>query len=132
MHAPAQLGMHLVVNMIIQQAVATSTQTTMHFMPKACDNQLEKLCNEKQTGRGRSAKRPRSRLKFQIFPTVVELLNLDVRTRLHAAPRHATAVYERDRWRSPRHAAKRKKEQSNHTHGADFQPLSHSIAGKIA
>ena len=43
--------------------------------------------NEKQTGRGRSAKRPRSRLKFQIFPTVVELLNLDVRTRLHAAPR---------------------------------------------
>ena len=34
--------------------------------------------NEKQTGRGRSAKRPRSRLKFQIFPTVVELLNLDV------------------------------------------------------
>ena len=44
MHAPAQLGMHLVVNMIIQQAVATSTQTTMHFMPKACDNQLEKLC----------------------------------------------------------------------------------------
>ena len=33
--------------------------------------------NEKQTGRGRSAKRPRSRLKFQIFPTVVELLNLE-------------------------------------------------------
>ena len=33
--------------------------------------------NEKQTGRGRSAKRPRSRLKFQTFPTVVELLNLE-------------------------------------------------------
>ena len=33
--------------------------------------------NEKQTERGRSAKRPRSRLKFQILPTVVELLNLE-------------------------------------------------------
>ena len=49
--------------------------------------------NEQQTGRGRSAKRPRSRLNFQIFPTVVELLNLDVRTRLHAAPRHTTAMF---------------------------------------
>ena len=48
---------------------------------------------EKQTGRGRSAKRPRSRLKFQIFPTVVELLNLDVHTRLLAAPRHTTAMF---------------------------------------
>ena len=33
--------------------------------------------NEKETGRERSAKRPRSRLKFQNFPTVVKLLNLE-------------------------------------------------------
>ena len=83
--------------------------------------------------RKRGVKRPRSslRLKFQIFPTVVELLNLDVRTHLHAVPRHTTAMFflcERDRWRYPCLAAKRKKERSNHTHGADFQPLTHSIA----
>ena len=33
--------------------------------------------NEKQRGRERSAKRPRSRLKFQNFFTAVELLNLE-------------------------------------------------------
>ena len=91
--------------------------------------------NEKQTGRGRSAKRPRSRLKFQIFPSVVELLNLDVRTRLHAAPRHTTAMFfsmnEIDGG-LPAMLQREKKERSNHTHGADFQPLSHSIAGKTA
>ena len=48
--------------------------------------------NEKQTGRGRSAKRPRSRLKFQIFPTVVELLNLEgeyIRYNFHVTGRAA-------------------------------------------
>ena len=33
--------------------------------------------NEKERGRERSAKHPRSRLKFQIFLTVVELPNLE-------------------------------------------------------
>ena len=64
-----------------------------HIKNSHCFHVQSGAHNEKQTGRGRSAKRPRSRLKFQIFPTVVELLNLDVRTRLHAAPRHATAMF---------------------------------------
>ena len=34
--------------------------------------------NEEQEGKGRSAKRPRGRLKFQIVPTVVALLSLDI------------------------------------------------------
>ena len=33
--------------------------------------------NEEEEGKGRSAKRPRERLKFQIFPTVVALLSLE-------------------------------------------------------
>ena len=33
--------------------------------------------NEEEEGKGRSAKRPRERLKIQIFPTVVALLSLD-------------------------------------------------------
>ena len=31
--------------------------------------------NEEEEGKGRSVKRPRERLKFQIFPTVVVLLS---------------------------------------------------------
>ena len=34
--------------------------------------------NEEKEGKGGSAKRPRGRLKFQIFPTVVVLLSLDI------------------------------------------------------
>ena len=34
--------------------------------------------NEEEEGKGRSAKRPRGRLKFQNFLTVVALLSLDV------------------------------------------------------
>lgn len=49
--------------------------------------------NEKERKRGRSMKRPRSRLK--LFSTVVELLNLDVRTCLHTVPRHTTALRTR-------------------------------------
>ena len=33
--------------------------------------------NEEEEGKGRSAKRPRKRLKFQIFPMVVALLSLE-------------------------------------------------------
>ena len=33
--------------------------------------------NEEEEGKGRSAKRPRERLKFQNFPTVVALLSLE-------------------------------------------------------
>ena len=33
--------------------------------------------NEEEEGKGRRAKRPRERLKFQIFPTIVALLNLE-------------------------------------------------------
>ena len=41
--------------------------------------------NEEEEGKGRSANRPRERLKFQIFPTVVTLLNLEQRHNMHGA-----------------------------------------------
>ena len=43
--------------------------------------------NEEEEGKGRSAKRPRERLKFQIFPTVVALLSLEQWRNAHCANR---------------------------------------------
>ena len=43
--------------------------------------------NEEEEGEGRSAKRPRERLKFQIFPTVVALLSLEQWRNAHGANR---------------------------------------------
>ena len=43
--------------------------------------------NEEEEGKGRSAKRPRERLKFQIFPTVVALLSLEQWRNAHGANR---------------------------------------------
>ena len=47
--------------------------------------------NEEEGGRERSTKCPRSKLKFQIFLTVVELLNLDLCAGARAAC--ATILY---------------------------------------
>jgi hypothetical protein len=41
--------------------------------------------NEEEERKGRSAKRPRERLKFQNFPTVVTLLNLEQWHNAHGA-----------------------------------------------
>ena len=41
--------------------------------------------NEEEEGKGRSAKHPRERLKFQIFPTVVTLLSLEQWRNAHGA-----------------------------------------------
>ena len=41
--------------------------------------------NEEEEGKGRSAKRPRERLKFQIIPTVVALLSLEQWRNTHGA-----------------------------------------------
>ena len=41
--------------------------------------------NEEEEGKGRSAKRPRERLKIQIFPTVVALLSLEQWRNAHGA-----------------------------------------------
>ena len=43
--------------------------------------------NEEEEGKGRSAKRPRERLKFQKFPTVVALLSLEQWRNAHGANR---------------------------------------------
>ena len=43
--------------------------------------------NEEEEGKGRSAKRPRERLKIQIFPTVVALLSLEQWRNAHGANR---------------------------------------------
>ena len=43
--------------------------------------------NEEEEGKGRSTKRPRERLKFQIFPTVVALLSLEQWRNAHGANR---------------------------------------------
>ena len=43
--------------------------------------------NEEEEGKGRSVKGPRKRLKFQIFPTVVALLNLEQLRNTHGANR---------------------------------------------
>ena len=43
--------------------------------------------NEEEEGKGRSAKRPHERLKFQFFPTVVALLNLEQWRNVHGANR---------------------------------------------
>ena len=43
--------------------------------------------NEEEEGKGRSANRPRERLKFQNFPTVVALLSLEQWRNAHGANR---------------------------------------------
>ena len=43
--------------------------------------------NEEEEGKGRSAKRPRERLKIQKFPTVVALLSLEQWRNAHGANR---------------------------------------------
>ena len=45
----------------------------MYLLPKARAHS-----NNEEEGEGRCAKRPRGRLKFQNFPTVVVLLTLDI------------------------------------------------------
>ena len=51
-------------------------------------NRQERMIdNEEEEGKGRSAKRPRERLKFQIFPTVVALLSLEQWRNAHGANR---------------------------------------------
>ena len=41
--------------------------------------------NEEEEGKGRGAKHPRERLKFQIFPMVVALLSLEQWRNAHGA-----------------------------------------------
>ena len=43
--------------------------------------------NEEEEGKGRSVNRPRERLKFQYFPTVVALLSLEQWCNAHGADR---------------------------------------------
>ena len=44
--------------------------------------------NEEEEGKGRSVNRPRARLKFQNFPTVVALLSLEQWRNVHALTGH--------------------------------------------
>ena len=50
-------------------------------------HQERMINNEEEEGKGRSAKRPRERLKFQNFPTVVALLSLEQWRNAHGANR---------------------------------------------
>ena len=59
----------------------------VHRKDKLWQECVIKFSNEKEEGKGRSAKHPRERLKFQIFPTVIVLLNLEQWHKAHGANR---------------------------------------------
>ena len=54
--------------------------------------------NEEEEGKGRSANRPRERLKFQNFPTVVALLSLEQWRNAHGANRPYAPSQQFFRW----------------------------------
>ena len=57
----------------------------VHRKDKLWQECMIKLNNEEEEGKGRSAKCPHERLKFQIFPTVVALLSLEQWRNAHGA-----------------------------------------------
>ena len=64
-----------------------SWATIVYLLHIYLSRQERVINNEEEEGKGRSAKRPRERLKFQIFPTVVALLSLEQWRNAHGANR---------------------------------------------